>query len=203
MYSDRVNIGGVIVPHQGVELALNASSNFKSGGIDGIVGLAFDQINTVVPIQQRTFFSNALPSLQSKLFTANLKRNATGSYTFGYIDPNQHNGPISYTPVDKSYGFWNFSSESWSVGTTTTQRTLWGVADTGTTLLLVEDDVVFGYYAQVGSSYYDQTNAGIMFDCSEDLPDFTLTINGYNAVVPGSYMSWADFGGGSQFPLSM
>ena len=61
MYTDRVSIGDVTIPNQGVELAKKLSSSFlQDGGSDGLLGLAWPSLNTVTPNQQATPVQNLI-----------------------------------------------------------------------------------------------------------------------------------------------
>ena len=192
VYTDVVNVGGTSVTGQAVELAKKISSEFAQDQSDGLLGLAFSSINTVKPNQQKTFFANAESSLNSPLFTANLKKGAPGSYNFGYIDSSEYTGDITYTAVDNSQGFWGFTSSGYTVGKgSPVSESIPAIADTGTSLLLLPDDLVSAYYAQVSGSSNSQTDGGYIFGCNTALPDLTLQIEGYAAVVPGSYMNYA------------
>ena len=42
-------MGGLVIQNQAVECAKKLSSSFTSGEGDGLLGLAFDAINTVTP----------------------------------------------------------------------------------------------------------------------------------------------------------
>lgn len=76
VYTDVVSIGGAEVTSQAVESAEQVSSSFtQTSESDGLVGLAFSELNTVTPTQQKTFFDNIKSSLDSPLFTADLKHN--------------------------------------------------------------------------------------------------------------------------------
>jgi aspergillopepsin I len=88
VYSDSVTIGGLAVTGQAVEQATTASSAFTSGPNDGLVGLAFDTLNTVQPDQAKTFFSNAVAQGTTGVLTADLRKGEPGSYTFGDIPSN-------------------------------------------------------------------------------------------------------------------
>ena len=198
VYSDTVTIGGTTVTGQYVESATRASSEFTGAGTveDGLLGLAFDSINTASPRRATTFVTNAInQGLPSKVFTALLKKGAPGSYTFGTIPASQHTGSITYTNVDNSQGFWSFTPTSYAIGSAAARSgSLTGIADTGTTLLLLPDSIVTAYYRQVSGA---QTSSGAyIFPCSATLPSLTFTINGYRAVVPGSYINYAPNGDG-------
>ena len=137
IYADTVKIGAVTVTSQAVECATSVSSTFVSDtDSDGLVGLAFDSINTASPKQVQTFFGNAEPSLASPLFTANLKKGKPGNYNFGYIDSSEYTGAITYVPVNTANGFWEFTGDGYAVGSGAfVSSSTDSIADTGTTLL--------------------------------------------------------------------
>ncbi|KAH8886283.1 Asp-domain-containing protein [Thozetella sp. PMI_491] len=192
VYTDVVTVGGLTVTSQAVESAKKVSSAFVQDPSDGLLGLAFSSINTVQPTQQNTFFDNAKSSLNSALFTADLKHEGAGKYNFGYIDTSAYTGSITYTTVDSSQGFWGFTSK---VGSSTVK----GIADTGTTLLALSDTIVNNYYSSVSSAQYNENAGGISFDCSEDLPDFQFKIGSTTFTIPAEYLNFGENEDGSCF----
>ncbi|KAG0650345.1 Aspergillopepsin-1 [Hyphodiscus hymeniophilus] len=199
--TDTVTVGGTTVLGQCVELAKTVSSSFVSDASDGLIGMAFSNINTVRPQQQRTFFDNAKDSLDSPLFAAYLPANEDGSYDFGSTDPSKYTGNIQYTSVDSSNGFWEYSTPHYKVGSTIySQSGYTGISDTGTTLLLMGDNAVDNYYAQVSSAEYDSRQGGYVFNCSESLPTLSISIGYLNfATIPGSLLNFAYIGNGQCF----
>jgi hypothetical protein len=86
VYTDKVVVGGVTATTQAVEAATSVSTTFtQNTDNDGLLGLAFSSINTVTPKSQTTFFDTVKSTLAKGLFTADLKKGAAGSYTFGYV----------------------------------------------------------------------------------------------------------------------
>ncbi|OAA41767.1 secreted aspartic proteinase precursor [Metarhizium rileyi] len=84
-----------------------------------------------------------------------------GKYNFGYIDSTAHTGAIAYTPVDSGEDFWTFTSTGYVVGSGSLTRTsIYGNADTGTTLLLLPDSIV------------EASQGGYTFCYSVNLPSF-------------------------------
>ena len=160
---------------------------------DGLLGLAFDNINTVTPDQQSTFFTNAINAGLTGVLGADLRPGAPGSYDFGFLDDTLYTGDIAYTPIDNSQGFWAFTPDSITSGGQQIGDDA-GIADTGTTLILVSDATAQAYYANVQGATNDPNQGGWVFDCSATLPDFTLVINGYPATVPGSLVNFAPQG---------
>jgi aspergillopepsin I len=192
VYADKVVIGGVTATSQAVEAATSISTQFQQDKeIDGLVGLAFSSINTVKPKQQLTFFDNVKSSLAQPLFAADLRKGAAGSYDFGFIDKSKFKGDLAYTNIDSSQGFWTFTADKWAVGNVSGTGSVSGIADTGTTLLLLPNNIVTAYYKGVRSAKNDQTQGGFVFNCNEKLPDFSITVAGQVRTVPGSFVNFA------------
>ncbi|ATY63500.1 endothiapepsin precursor [Cordyceps militaris] len=190
VYTDDVTVGGLTVKGQAVEAAQEVSQQFAQGQSDGLLGLAFSQLNTVTPQKQKTWFDNVKPQLDSPLFVADLKHNAPGSYIFGKIPSGAEQA--SYVDVDSSQGFWGFSA-------TTMYGDVQAIADTGTTLLLLDDQSVQSYYANVQSAEYDQQEGGFVFNCGEQLPDFPFRVGGGIITIPGAIIKYAQGSDGRCF----
>ncbi|KAG6094254.1 hypothetical protein E4U31_006337, partial [Claviceps sp. LM219 group G6] len=110
VYQDVVAVGKLKVQKQSVQTAQQVSGDFTNDTMtSGLMGLAFSSINNVQPTQQNTFMDNAKDLLDAPLFTADLKHHTDGKYNFGYIDAAAHKGPITYSPIDNSGGFWNWT----------------------------------------------------------------------------------------------
>ncbi|KAI9694791.1 MAG: hypothetical protein M1822_000407 [Bathelium mastoideum] len=189
--TDVVNLGGVEITGQGVEEAEKLSSAFTQNAGDGLLGLAWGNINTVKPTPVATPVSNMISqsSISQPLFTAKLGsyRDANDPdkgasfYTFGYIDETTLNGETpTYTPVDNSQGFWSIQSGSYSVnGTTYTPNTTTAIMDTGTTLALVDDATVENIYNAIPGAGYDSSQQGYTFPASttaDQLPQVQFAI---------------------------
>lgn len=201
VYKDTVTVGGVTATNQAVEVATQVSSEFSSDtSNDGLLGLAFSSINTVTPTQQKTFYDNVKSSLATPVFAVTLKHQAPGTYDFGFIDSSKYTGDLTYTPVDNSQGFWSFTADGYTVGNSGSGGSSFSaIADTGTTLVLLDDSVISDYYSQVDGAQNSSSDGGYVFDCNTSLPDFTVQIGGYSAVIPGDYINFGSTGNGNCF----
>ena len=217
--TDNVTIGGLTITKQTIELAKTLSTEFASGAGDGLLGLAFSNINTVTPGPAHTPVENMISqsdiSASEELFTANLGswRDANDPdggesfYTFGYIDqaPLQAAGVTEpyYTPVDKSQGFWMFASASASVNGQTVDRTgNTAIADTGTTLALVDDATCKAIYAAIPGATYDSSQQGYVFPSSvtaDQLPVVTFAVGDQQFAVQKEDLAFADAGNGNVY----
>ncbi|CAJ2512565.1 Uu.00g055800.m01.CDS01 [Anthostomella pinea] len=188
--TDTVDIGGATVTAQAVEMATAVSQSFVSDAANnGLVGLAFSQLNTVQPQPQKTFFDNVMSSLAEPLFTADLRAAAQGAYEFGTVDTSKFTGAMTWVPVNTTDGFWQFTSDSFAVNGGKAQTSTAGaqaIADTGTTLLLADPAVAQAYYAQVPGAVNDNTQGGFVFPCDSQMPDLQLDVGGSMATVKGA-----------------
>lgn len=194
--TDTVNIGGATVTGQAIEMATAVSASFISDTqSNGLVGLAYSKLNTVRPTSQKTFFDNAMSQgLAMPVFTADLRKAAAGSYEFGNIDSTKFNGSLTWAPINTTQGFWQFSSEKFTVGdgAATAVPNGQAIADTGTTLMLADTNIVNGYYSKVQGAINNQTIGGVTFPCTATLPDLAVDIGGtYMAIIRGDDINYA------------
>lgn len=146
-----------------------------------------------------------------ELFTANLGswRDASDPdkgesfYTFGFIDQptiTASGMQPAYTPVDNSQGFWMFSSASFSInGTTTTQSGNTAIADTGTTLALVSDEMCKAIYAAIPGSSYNNDQQGYIFPTAttaDQLPVVKVAVGKTLFTINKEDLAFADAGNG-------
>lgn len=201
--TDTVDIGGATVTGQAIEMATDVSDSFiQDTNSNGLVGLAFSKINTVSPQKQKTFFDNAMATLAEPVFTADLRQDAVGAYEFGKIDSTRFTGDLTWAPIDSSNGFWEFTSTTFSVGDGQALNAIGGtaIADTGTTLMLVNAAVVNAYYSQVEGAVNNQQVGGITFPCDSVLPDLNVDVGGtYTATIQGKFINFAQVNADSKF----
>jgi aspergillopepsin I len=200
---DELDIGGATVSAQAIGLPDTVADSFVTDSAsNGLVGLAFSQLNTIQPQQQRTFFDNILPDLTLPVFTAQLKSGEVGSYEFGNIDETAFTGQLSTTPVDSSRGFWEVDSASFAVqGVQGTGQIANGkaIVDTGTSLMLVPDEMLVAYWNTVDGAQLSQDAGGVIFPCDTALPDLQVAIGAnYMATVSGDGMNFANVGRDTQ-----
>lgn len=191
VYKDTISLGGASFDGQIVEAAQTASAAFLQADYDGMLGLAFDILNTVKPTRQKTLFNSISDQLQNKVFTSLLKPNKAGSYDFGYIDSKKYTGAITYANVDSSQGWWQFTTSGYSVGSgAAVTKSYPGVVDTGSTLMVLPPDVVANYYKQVSTAKYSADYGAWIYPCSATMPNLNLIISGATITVPGTVMTY-------------
>ncbi|KAJ9131643.1 Endothiapepsin [Pleurostoma richardsiae] len=198
IFTDVVSVGGLVVEDQVVERAVTVSSSFlTSVALDGLLGLSFSTLNTVRPNPANTWYQNAIPQLEEPVFTVDLKFHEPGKFDFGYINSSAYTGSISYVDVDARQGFWGFTSEGFSVGPLPlVDHSVDAIADTGTTLLYLPDEVVAAYWAAVPGAYFDTTAYAFIFPCIAVPPSFNFEFGGSTFTIPGPYINYSPYSEG-------
>ena len=214
--TDVVNVGGLVIKKQAIELASSLSTQFQQDTSDGLLGLAWGSINTVTPSPVQTPVENMISQSDipknSELFTANLGSvkdandpdKGASFYTFGYIDQDALGGQTPYyTPVDNSQGFWMFDSTSAVVaGKTITRSGNTAIADTGTTLALVDDATCEAIYKAIPGGKYDSTQQGYIYPSNTsvaDLPVVSFAVGGQQFALQKEDLGFADAGNGMTY----
>ncbi|KAL0093618.1 secreted aspartyl protease [Phycomyces blakesleeanus] len=186
---DTVNLGGLSITGQGIELAKKEATAFQTGPIDGLLGLAFDSIITATGV--KTPVDNLISQglITSPVFGVYLGKQTTdavGEYVFGGYNSNHINGTLTTVPVDNSDGFWSITASAATAGTTTTTTSLGaieGILDTGTTLMIFTNTIATKVAKAYGATdNYDGTYT-IKCDTSSFAP-LTFTINGAKFTIP-------------------
>lgn len=141
----------------------------------------FQVTTTSKATPQKTFFENVMNDLSEPLFTANLKDNmGAGTYEFGVIDNSKFTGDIHYTDVDNSQGWWQITVPRIRIGANQTLtcngECLPAIADTGTSLLYLDSNVVAAYYAEVPGSVESKPSGAYVYPCGTTMPDLSIDI---------------------------
>ncbi|KAK6532057.1 Type I transmembrane sorting receptor [Orbilia ellipsospora] len=200
VYTDKVQIGSATVTNQAVQVATAVSGAFVTNtAIDGLLGLGYTRYNNISPIRSGTWFANAMSTLRSGVFTADLRPGAVGAYTFGFIDSSRYTGSITYQAVSSAAatkGWWLIdATKGYKIGTQQFTDPTGGsngaVLDTGTTLLFMSDQVVKNYYSKVSNSQYVAAQGGWTYPCSVTLPDLYVPFGNSFAKIPGTYLKYA------------
>jgi len=194
--TDVVDIGGSTVEVQAFGVPDQVSDSFVTDSAsNGLVGLAFTKLNTMEPTQQKTFFDNIVSDLSQPVFTAALKGDAEGSYEFGNIDTSSFTGELNVIPIDASQGFWQFDSSTATINNKKVQiQDSKAIADTGTSLMLVSDDLLTAYWEDVEGASLNSELGGVIFPCSAQLPDLNIAIGNKMATVAGENFNFAEVG---------
>lgn len=194
--TDTFDIGGSTVEAQAIGIPNQVSASFVTDSAsNGLVGLAFTKLNTMQPTQQKTFFDNVISDLSQPVFTAQLRGDAEGSYEFGNIDTSSFTGELNVIPIDSTNGFWEFESSSATINNNVVQISGGrAIADTGTSLMLVSDDLLQAYWGNVDGATLNDQVGGVIFPCNSQLPDLQIAVGDKTANVAGENFNFAEVG---------
>lgn len=194
VYTDKVKLGGTSFDTQAIQSAVKVSSAITNDPFaSGILGMGKSRVNTVRPTRQKTYMENIKDKLRHPLFTVDLKPQQPGTYDFGYIDKNKYTGNLKFVDVDSNSPYWEFTVDGYKMGKNSKELRPYrfqAIADTGTTLLLLPQNVVNDYYSKIKGADFDAYNGMMVFPCSSNPPDFVMALGKYRGVVPGRYISY-------------
>jgi len=212
VFHDTVTIGGIQLKQQNVEAAVTTDDNMSPGifACDGIFGLGALGATSVSPgdnitVLERLFFdSDASPN--DKIFTALLTRpdEPLGFYTFGSIQFDEtviKNQSISSVPVvQDNLPFWTVPAPQFFVnGERVNNSDQVAIIDTGTTLALINNDVLPGIYEPLGGFYNDSLGLWLLHTnvTEADIPEIILPVGDNNVTVAKTDIlySYEDFPG--------
>lgn len=171
-------IGGYCINNQAfLSTVMESDYGFLGKKFDGIVGMAY---NTLAIPCTSTPFTTLLTSSEctEKVFAFWFNRDTStgneigGELTLCGTDPNHYSGDITYAPVTKQQ-YWQFTTDSLTVGTTSIASNFQAIADTGTTIMAGPSKDIKTLYTIMGIS-----SSSIDCNIITTLPTVTFTISG-------------------------
>ncbi|KAK4163861.1 aspartic peptidase domain-containing protein [Cladorrhinum sp. PSN259] len=214
IYLDRVSLSSdLTVPHHPVGVATLVSPQFSADPfLSGILGLGFPRGSAIRPRRiMPTFFENIRASLKEPVFTADLRANYPGKFTFGEISKGSYEGEIGWTDMSKESPYWLFSLRGSQVGNNTRKTyslsdgkgtaSVQTIADTGTSLVMLPRQMVDEYYDNVKGSGYDREWGGMVAPCRGQWSDWSFYVGKegekeeYKGTVPGRYINFGPVNG--------
>ncbi len=124
-------------------------------------------------------------------------------YTFGSYDESviKASGQnIAWTPVDSSTGWWMFPSTSATInGKTLELSSNRAMADTGTTLMLVSDELCKALYSAIDGAKLDHQYGGWIIPGGnvDKRPDVMVAVGDTMITIEKEQLGWADLEDGS------
>lgn len=194
-WTDSVTLAGIAVPNATVESATSVSRAMVTDKVlGGLVGLAYNLTSQVYPASP-TLMDQMLPLLDQPLFAVDLHWHTTGLYEFGKITDTAFSGNLSWIPLNPKAEFWEINFNGFNIGDSIYWLdSVWPViVDTGTTLMLLQYDLVDAYYKHVPNSLYSGRMGGYIFPCNQTLPDLHVSFgnDGYFVSIPGAYINYS------------
>lgn len=198
VYSDTVRLGNFEIHNATVQSAETVAAQFeRETSLTGIMGLAKNLPSNIEPAMP-SFLDQLRPQLDTPVFTADLRRNASGRFDFGYVDEKLAVEPITWVDTVADSKHWDIRLDltAW----TGSDNTWWyhefvATVDTGTTLLFLPDPIVSMYWFNIPGMRVDpRLSNAYTCPCSvaKNLPDLMFKLPGTEHVltIPGPYLNY-------------
>ncbi|RIB28153.1 aspartic peptidase domain-containing protein [Gigaspora rosea] len=185
---DDIQIGTFTANKQIFGLADVVSNDFTPLPSDGIIGMAFDNLNTMdsgAPTLISTLINQkTIKSLFSFHFQHSDNPNDQGTLTLGGVDASKFVGEISYNPVISEIGFWLIIMSGALVNKIPTLSVLRpAIIDTGTTLLIIPTKDAELLHKQIPGSVYDNQDNVYLIPCNTTAA-VSLVFGGVGYKIP-------------------
>jgi hypothetical protein len=152
-------------------------------------------VSSVMPDPQLTLFDNLLPTLSYPAFSVNFREDDSGYYAFGSIPTSAYTGTLSSISIYPDTGYWAFISPFFTIGSKIQYNlnASLAIADTGTSLLVLDPNVVDAYYASIPGAVNDPSPAcgGYCYPCNATLPVFGFSMGDHVVYVQPAYIFYA------------
>ncbi|TFY66293.1 hypothetical protein EVG20_g4795 [Dentipellis fragilis] len=186
-WADVVASGGLKATTQTIGVAGNYSDGFTRG-FDGLVGLGFQHISVY---NATPFFQTLVNEKQTDSPVFGMKLADGNSELFlGGTNSKLYSGEPIYVPV-REEGYWQVDLDALTVRGNTTAKKLTSIIDSGTTLILGDDDSVSAFYANIPGAKQLVNSPGMW--------------SGTYFLILGDYTGTVAYGGGyafSAWPIS-
>lgn len=162
---------------------------------------------TVYPVQQLTVFDNLISTLASPVFSVDMREDNSSFFSFGSVPTTSYTDSLTALPNFPGNGYWEFLSPFYAINGTLAYNLGCSpaIADTGTSLLIVDQAVADAFYAQIylpgpdpGSTDgalqagYDDDQGAYIFPCQADIPTFGVSVGDRMVTVPKEYINYAN-----------
>ncbi|KZT58243.1 acid protease [Calocera cornea HHB12733] len=195
-YTDTVAIGGLTVSGQTLGSATSYSTEFQEGVYDGLMGLGWPSISSY-PATPFVFNLFDQGSLSSGSFSFKLAESGSSLY-IGGADSSLYTGSFSYTPVTEE-GYWEVTTQSLKLGSTTIASNQDSIVDSGTTLLYVDASTARSFYSHIaGAKEDDSLGSGLYtLPCNSIPTNTAIVFAGKTVTIPSSVFNFGQVSEGS------
>ncbi|RIB14126.1 aspartic peptidase domain-containing protein, partial [Gigaspora rosea] len=187
---NNIQIGGITANKQIFGLANFVDDFFTDIESDGILGLAFDSLNTMDKGAPTLISTLIKQKTIDPIFSFHFQHvNASGdkgTFTLGGVDNSKFKGKITFNPVVSSVankGFWVISLKGANVNKHPLKFSREAVIDTGTTLLIIPADDAAAVHKQIPGSKFDPSAIAYIIPCNTAAV-VSLKFGGVNYKIP-------------------
>ncbi|KAI0675130.1 acid protease [Trametes maxima] len=165
VYTDIVNVAGVVAKGQYFSPADVISPKFGSNGVDGLLGLGLPALSR---LHQSPFFNTAKSQGAVKNGVFGFKLAKAGSELFlSGTDSSLYSGLFEWHPITGAGGYWQIGGASILIDSQTVVSGFTTVIDSGTSFIYgLPNEVAVFYEAIPGSQLYDPALGIYTFPCA-------------------------------------